>query len=51
LACDFFSVETITLDYREAVESNGRQALPDPVDDDTKVIRRDRLSGILHEYA
>jgi putative transposase len=27
------------------------QALPDPVDADVKVVRRDRLGGLLHEYA
>ena len=27
------------------------RALPDPVDADVKVIRRDRLGGLLHEYA
>jgi putative transposase len=26
------------------------RALPDPVDADIKVIRRDRLGGFLHEY-
>ncbi|GLX02637.1 integrase core domain-containing protein [Microtetraspora sp. NBRC 16547] len=25
--------------------------LPDPVEDDIKVIRRDRLGGLIHEYA
>jgi hypothetical protein len=25
--------------------------LPDPVDADVKVIRRDRLGGLIHEYA
>jgi hypothetical protein len=28
-----------------------RMALPDPVDADIKVIRRDRLGGLLHEYS
>jgi hypothetical protein len=32
-------------------EASPRQALPDPVDADIKVIRRDRLGGLLHEYA
>ena len=27
------------------------RALPDPVDADIKVIRRDRLGSLLHEYA
>jgi putative transposase len=27
------------------------RALPDPVDAEIKVIRRDRLGGLLHEYA
>jgi putative transposase len=27
------------------------KALPDPIDADIKVIRRDRLGGLLHEYS
>ncbi|MFD1933366.1 MULTISPECIES: integrase core domain-containing protein [Nonomuraea] len=27
------------------------RALPDPIEDDIKVIRRDRLGGLIHEYA
>jgi putative transposase len=27
------------------------RALPDPVDADIKVIRRDRLGGLIYEYA
>ncbi|MBF8188154.1 integrase [Nonomuraea sp. K274] len=27
------------------------RTLPDPVEDDIKVIRRDRLGGLIHEYA
>jgi putative transposase len=27
------------------------RALPDPVDADIKVIRRDRIGGLIHEYA
>jgi putative transposase len=27
------------------------RALPDPIDADIKIIRRDRLGGLLHEYA
>ncbi|GAA3470469.1 hypothetical protein GCM10018965_050220 [Nonomuraea roseola] len=27
------------------------RALPDPAEDDIKVIRRDRLGGLIHEYA
>ena len=30
---------------------NHASPLPDPVDADIKVIRRDRLGGLLHEYA
>jgi putative transposase len=35
--------------HRTLNQANPQRALPDPVDDDIKVIRRDRLGG-LHEY-
>jgi putative transposase len=37
--------------HRALNQASPLQALPDPVDADTKVIRRDRLGGLLHEYA
>lgn len=32
-------------------EASPLRPLPDPVDTDIQVIRRDRLGGLLHEYA
>ena len=37
--------------HRALNEASPLRALPDPVDADVKVIRRDRLGGLLHEYA
>jgi transposase InsO family protein len=37
--------------HRALNHASPLRALPDPVDADVKVIRRDRLSGLLHEYA
>jgi putative transposase len=36
--------------HRALDQARPLQELPDPVDADIKVIRRDRLGGILHEY-
>jgi transposase InsO family protein len=37
--------------HRALNHASPLRALPDPVDADIKVIRRDRLGGLLHEYA
>jgi hypothetical protein len=37
--------------HRTLNQASLLQALPDPVDADIKVIRHDRLGGLLHEYA
>jgi transposase InsO family protein len=37
--------------HRALNQASPLQALPDPADADVKVIRRDRLGGLLHEYA
>jgi putative transposase len=37
--------------HRTLDHANPLRALPDPVDADIKVIRRDRLGGLLHEYS
>jgi putative transposase len=37
--------------HRALSQASPLRALPDPVDADIKVIRRDRLGGLLHEYA
>jgi transposase InsO family protein len=37
--------------HRALNQASPLRALPDPADADIKVIRRDRLSGLLHEYA
>jgi len=37
--------------HRAPNHASPLRALPDPVDADIKVIRRDRLGGLLHEYA
>jgi putative transposase len=37
--------------HRALNHASPLRALPDPVDADAKVIRRDRLGGLLHEYA
>jgi len=37
--------------HRALNHASPLRALPDPVDADVKVIRRDRLGGLLHEYA
>ena len=37
--------------HRALNQASPLRALPDPVDADVKVIRRDRLGGLLHEYA
>jgi putative transposase len=37
--------------HRALNQASPLRALPDPVDADIKVIRRDRLGGLLHEYA
>ncbi len=37
--------------HRALNHASPLSALPDPVDADVKVIRRDRLGGLLHEYA
>lgn len=37
--------------HRALDQASPLRALPDPVDADIKVIRRDRLGGLLHEYA
>jgi putative transposase len=36
--------------HRALNQASPLRALPDPVDADIKVIRRDRLGGLLHEY-
>ena len=36
--------------HRALNNASPLRALPDPVDADIKVIRRDRLGGLLHEY-
>ncbi|WP_433433114.1 integrase core domain-containing protein [Nonomuraea sp. CA-141351] len=37
--------------HRTRRQASPLRALPDPVDADIKVSRRDRLGGLLHEYA
>ncbi|SDM25194.1 Integrase core domain-containing protein [Nonomuraea jiangxiensis] len=37
--------------HRSLRQAAPLRALPDPVEDDIKVIRRDRLGGLIHEYA
>jgi putative transposase len=37
--------------HRAPSQASPLRALPDPVDADIKVTRRDRLGGLLHEYA
>jgi transposase InsO family protein len=37
--------------HRSLGQAAPLRALPDPVGDDVKVIRRDRLGGLIHEYA
>jgi putative transposase len=37
--------------HRALDQASPLRPLPDPVDADTEVIRRDRLGGLLHEYA
>ena len=37
--------------HRALNQASPLRALPDPIDDDVRVIRRDRLGGLLHEYA
>jgi hypothetical protein len=37
--------------HRALQEASPLRALPDPVDADIEVSRRDRLGGLLHEYA
>jgi putative transposase len=37
--------------HRALSHASPLRALPDPVDADVKVIRNDRLGGLLHEYA
>jgi putative transposase len=37
--------------HRSLGQASPLRALPDPVDADIKVIRHDRLSGLLHEYS
>ncbi|MEV4020035.1 hypothetical protein AB0J35_57120 [Nonomuraea angiospora] len=36
--------------HRSLGQAAPLRALPDPVEDDIKVIRRDRLGGLIHEY-
>jgi transposase InsO family protein len=37
--------------HRALNQASPSRPLPDPVDADVKIIRRDRLSGLLHEYS
>jgi putative transposase len=37
--------------HRALNQASPLRVLPDPIDDDVRVIRRDRLGGLLHEYA
>ena len=37
--------------HRALNQASPLRALPDPIGDDVRVIRRDRLGGLLHEYA
>jgi putative transposase len=37
--------------HRALNQASPLRALPDPIADDVRVIRRDRLGGLLHEYA
>ena len=37
--------------HRALNQASPLRAPPDPIDADTKVTRRDRLGGLLHEYA
>jgi putative transposase len=37
--------------HRALNQASPLRALPDPVDADIKVIRRDRLGGLIHEYS
>jgi transposase InsO family protein len=36
--------------HRTLKQASPLRALPDPTDADTKVIRHDRLGGLIHEY-
>ncbi|MGV9383636.1 integrase core domain-containing protein [Nonomuraea sp. NPDC003707] len=36
--------------HRSLSQAAPLRALPDPVEGDSKVIRRDRLGGLIHEY-
>jgi transposase InsO family protein len=37
--------------HRALNQASPMRALPDPIDAEVKVIRRDRLGGLLHEYS
>jgi putative transposase len=37
--------------HRASNQASPLRALPDPLDADIEVIRRDRLGGLLHEYS
>jgi putative transposase len=37
--------------HRALNQTSPLRALPDPVDADIRVIRRDRIGGLIHEYA
>jgi putative transposase len=37
--------------HRALNQASPLRALPDPIDADVKIIRHDRLGGLLHEYA
>ena len=37
--------------HRALGQASPLKALPDPIDTDIKVIRHDRLGGLLHEYS
>jgi transposase InsO family protein len=37
--------------HRALNQAGPLRPLPDPVDADIKVLRRDRLAGLIHEYA
>jgi transposase InsO family protein len=37
--------------HRALNQASPLRPLPDPIDADIKVIRRDRLGGLIHEYA
>jgi putative transposase len=44
-------ISTGTRPHTALTQASPLRALPDPADADVKAVRRDRLGGLLHEYA